>query len=174
MDEAQHKLQNELDININIPFTNEKMVEIYTKVNESKSCTINYLALACNFDCDHLRKRVFNIRKKCKKLRGEVLKGFLQQSFILSERSETAKPSTSSLLGNIIEETKLGTLETIIKNLKTDNTKLKTTNETLKKEIDILKKHRRMVVRQNKRLALLLKKKERCITLCMPSSDFLH
>ena len=41
----------------------KKMVEMYTKVNESKFCTINDLALACNFDCDHLRKRVFSIRK---------------------------------------------------------------------------------------------------------------
>lgn len=163
MDEAKTKLKHVLNIDINtcVPITNGKLVEIYTKVSQCDSCTLSDLALATSFDCYRLRKKVFNIRKESKKLRGEAKKDFLQQTFKLSDSSETARPSTSGELKNIVEQSKVEVLSKTIEDLNRNITQIQTSNETLKKENDMLKKHRQLVVRQNKGLALVIQNKRK-------------
>ncbi|KAH3837658.1 hypothetical protein DPMN_111059 [Dreissena polymorpha] len=64
MEEAREKLVQKLNLDFEISFTNQNVIEMYNKVAGSSDCTLQDLALALDCDCERLRTQVLSVKKE--------------------------------------------------------------------------------------------------------------
>lgn len=161
MDASRIKLTRELGIDFEKCITNERLVEIYSKIRNSKVCTLHDLASALNCHSDALRKKVFQLKQETKKLRGQMKKDLLKKTFELASSRKVDSASASSAFCDVVKEAETETLSEIVEKLKISNDSVEVSNEVLKKENEKLKINQKGLMRQNRNVMSVLQTKRK-------------
>ena len=155
-------------------WTNKNILDIHKRIGENTECTIQDLADYCGFSSSRLRKKISQLHKTQKKLRGDNKTSFFNQIFHNPQPAHDGSQNLSAQYVESAQKAEIQSLNQVITRLKSENEQTSSQNFKLKLQASSLKAERRKLKRKSTALSDRLQKKMKLLSLKKTHSEEKH